>query len=286
MHRTLLAAGTAAAALVLAAVTAAPAEAASYAVSIKTSKTQTDVGTRFTLSGKVTGRGAGGKTVVIERKIGSGKWTKLTTTKTTSKGTYERKLTAKSVGAKQYRVVAGASSSVGRGTSAAVTVTGFTWLTLAEQPTTAQIATVNISRRAGGKTYPHSIVLLGFAGSSAVIWQVDKKCDGFSTSVVVDPAYAADGDAATGDVVSGTDPFSSPDGPRVTAKNGTPTAFKTTTLKGADYFALALDQTEGSEGSTPTVDLLTPKAHCSVTTLPGLRLPESSPMRSGASLLR
>ena len=261
MHRTLLAAaGTTAAALVLTAVTVAPAQAASYAVSIKTSRTQADVGGRFTLSGQVTGRGSGGKTVYIQRRTGSGGWSNVTTTKTSSKGTYKRQLGVTSVGAKQYRVVATATSTVGRGESPAVTVTGFTWLYLADQPTTANGAIVDVPVTVGGATYRKSLVLLD---DFAAVWNLDGQCDVVTSRVAIDQRAASD---APSSVIVGMDTFEKSVVRTATAvKNATAGLNAATT--GVTGMTIGVRSGESSQ-TTPPIDVLTPKAHCSTTQLP------------------
>ena len=240
------------------ALTVAPAQAASYAVTLKTSRTKADVGTTFTLSGKVTGKSSGAKTLTVQRKIGSAAWTKLTTVKTTSTGAYSKAITAKSTGAKAYRVVAPKSGSTGSGTSPSVTVTGYTWLYLADQPVTAVGgAVVDTPRRIDGKTYKKSIVLFG--GSSLVAWNLQQQCDQVTSAVTVDPKFSGPNPQST------TTEIGSTSGTLASAVaqlgSASPLAANAT---GVGYLGFQVD---GDDETTSPVDILSPRAHCSTTQL-------------------
>ena len=240
------------------ALTVAPAQAASYAVTLTTSKQKVDVGRKFTLSGKVTGKSASAKTLRIQRKVGSGAWSTLTTVKTTSKGSYSRAVTARSTGATAYRVVAPKAGSTAQGTSPSVTVTGYTWLYLADQPVTAVGgAVVDTPRTIGGKTYKKSIVLFG--GSSLVAWNFQQQCDQVTSAVTVDPKFSGSNPQSTSTEIGSTS------GTLASAVaqlgSASPLAANAT---GVGYLGFQVD---GDDETTSPVDILSPRAHCSTTQL-------------------
>lgn len=232
-----------------------PAEAAAYGVTLKTSTVKADLNKTFTLSGKVTGSGAGSKSLIVQRKVGSGGWSNYSTVTTRSTGTYSKSFTMPSVGAKSFRVLAPKKGSTTTGTSNAVGVTGYTWLTLIDQPTTAQDAIVNVTRTVQGVTYRKSILL---NSSFAAVWNLGGKCDIFKTGVAVDPLA---GSGAANEPVEAN-----------TLEKG---VVKTAVAKLNTYTALT-GKVSGVTGFTfsPTasnpspVDVLTPKVHCATTALP------------------
>lgn len=255
MHlRTLLV--PAAGAIVVAALTVAPAQAATYAVSITASKTNADVGTRFTVSGKVTGKSSASKSIAIQRRTGSAAWRTLTTVKTTSKGTYRRAITVRQAGAQQYRVVAPASRSTKRGASQAVTVTGWTWLDLYDESylSSGGILTRGYYGQLNGRTPPaHTFTMAG--GSTRIYWNLGSLCDSVHASVEV-PNHGPTSESFTIGRGGDDDVFT------LTAGQSRSLDWDST---GA--YSFTVNHTNGSTSGN-YVALLTPKAHCSAARLP------------------
>jgi len=232
-----------------------PAEAAqpakAYTAFISSSTAKADVGKTFTLTGTIGGTGAGKKTVIIERKVGSADWKKLTTVKTTTKGTFSKKITVKSVGRKKYRVVAPSSASRATGRSAPAIVTGYAWLDLYDQSYLSDgtvvrgwIGTLN------GRTPPaHTFAL---SGDSLLYWNTQKLCDKMSGALelrddgIPPQTVRVEAGATSSDVVVAA---------------GTSVPLPTSLV---DAFGIRIQRTNGDS----YLALTTPKAHCSVTSLP------------------
>ncbi|MEH3033916.1 MAG: hypothetical protein PGN07_07710 [Aeromicrobium erythreum] len=131
MNRSAIAlAGVALAAGVL---VAAPAEAATYGVTLNLSKSTADVGQKIGLSGKVSGSKAAKKKLSVQYRLGSGSWKTVKTVTTSSKATYATTFTVKTAGAAGLRVVAPKSGSTKAGTSPAKPFTGYRWLSLYDE---------------------------------------------------------------------------------------------------------------------------------------------------------
>ena len=95
-------------------------------VSIRTSTA--DVGTSIRVSGKVSGPRAAKKRLVVQRKVGAGRWTTVRKVTTTSKRRYSTSVRISTAGAQQFRVVAPASKKARQGVSRARSLTGWRWL--------------------------------------------------------------------------------------------------------------------------------------------------------------
>lgn len=232
--------------------TAAPAQAATYGVTLTVSTSTADIGKKVTLTGKVSGKGSAKKSVVIQRKTAKA-WKTITTVTTSSKSTYSKAITIRSTGAGVYRVAAKKSGATSTGYSPSRTVTGFRWLWLADQPllTTGQ-AFVNTTVRVLEKRYAHSIELSAFTNTSVVEWRLANACD------------RSDIGAALNNSSLGSEAVS------VTTNDGGKTI---------DAIAGAIQRVEGVSASTRTLGysidnpdhnvlLVAPRVHCSVDQLP------------------
>ncbi len=176
MRRTTLALGLATV-VAGAVLTAAPAQAATYGVTLAASKSTADVGKKVTLTGKVTGKGSAKKSVVIQRKTANA-WKTITTTKTSSKSTYSKAITIRSTGAGVYRVAAKKAGKTTTGYSPSRTVVGYRWLRLADQPLLANGQVFNnTTARVLEKRYSRSIELSSFDNMSSVTWRLSGLCD-------------------------------------------------------------------------------------------------------------
>lgn len=113
----------------------APASAAgTYRVTLSSSRSVADVGQVAVLTGKVSGNGAGKKTIGIDVKVGDGAWKHLGTTRTRKTGAYTYRATVTSAGTMSYRVVVPRSKTVGKATSKTVSLQTWRWLDLYDQP--------------------------------------------------------------------------------------------------------------------------------------------------------
>lgn len=232
-----------------------PAEAAppvkAFTASISTSTAKADVGKTFTLTGTIGGTGAGKKTVIIERKVGSADWKKLTTVKTTAKGTFSKKITVKSVGRKKYRVVAPRSASRATGRSAPAIVTGYAWLDLYDQSYLSDGVVIRgWDGDLNGRTAPaHTFAL---SGDSLLYWNTQELCDAMSGGLELrndgtpTQTVKVEAGATSSDVNVGA---------------GTSVPLPSSLV---DAFGIRVQRTNGSG----YLALTTPKAHCSVTALP------------------
>lgn len=250
MRRTAL---TLALALASALLVAAPASAASYAVTASLSKSAPDVGTKTTLSGKVTGSGAGKKTLTVELRLGNGSWKKVGTTKTSSKGAYSYGFKVTKVGDQALRVVAPKKGKTGKGTSPAVALAGWTWLDLARQPHAVDgSAFVDTTPTISGDAHPKSVELQARAGGSSIFWSLANQCDDAEIDLTL-----YDGAAGTESVTVGTD-----DG----AQSYPVVAFNTygthNVTSQSEYVSVTRD------ASGPIVVITSPRAHCKVDRLP------------------
>lgn len=261
LRRTIMAAaGTAA----LVAATLAPAQAATYAVTVS-APAQADSGALFKVTGKVTGSGAGKKTLKIQRKIGSGPWKTISTVTTTKTGSYTRSVKMASVGQKKYRVVAPAQGRVKQGLSPTRTVTGFTWLTLVGQSHLSRGYTNwDVTARVAETSYPRSVqyATYGSEGDSFDDFNLAGKCDRLRFGLGLDDRSYSES-AQSFSVLGFSDfggftQYFATDGASSTHERYDKTiAGGITTLR----FSASL-----SGGAV--VALTTPKAHCSVSALP------------------
>jgi len=154
-----------------------------YKVSVSISKSAADVGTSIKLTGTVKGAKAAKKRLLVQRKVGSGKWTtvrKVTTTKTRR---YSASVKISTAGAHQFRVVAPKSKKVRQGVSSVRRLTGWRWLDATKQ----RFQDVNAVGSTGpvkiaGKTYPTAWRL---PTSTARYLNPAGSCDAFTASVGV-----------------------------------------------------------------------------------------------------
>ena len=279
MIRTALAAVATTAAV--AALTIAPAEAAAYGVTLTASTAKADVNTTFKLSGKVTGKSAGGKKLVIQRKIGSAAWKNFSTVTTRSTGTYAKTLRMTSVGAKSFRVLAPKKGKLATGKSATKTVTGFTWLLFAKQSHEAvaiggtgggTVTAVDTDARINGKKYSHSLLFYVKEPNHAVgfVTNTANRCDRVAFGYALDdqssdtalPQPVEAGSAKSSNPSDTGDSFVADNAPATTnlqTVNAPITA-------GNDALIMGRNGAEGTERGV--VAITTPRIHCSITELP------------------
>lgn len=237
---------------------AAPAEAASYGVSLTLSRTKADVGKTLTASGKVTGSKAAKKLLTVQRRVGTGSWRKVGTVRTTSKGAFSYAYRVRATGAQSLRVVAPATGSTKLGVSAARAFTGFTWVDLYDAPYQSGGNAVVRGPVAGwtveGRTPPAHT--LGIGSDAYVYWNLDGRCDAWRADVAV-----PDGNPFTSSTIS----FSASENVSLSPTSEAPvTHYLDTQLSAVN--GLTARRVESNMGGL--VYLMTPEAHCSTSTLP------------------
>lgn len=165
------------------------AQAATYSVSIALSTAKADVGQVVKISGTVKGTKSSAKALSVQRKVGSGAWTRLGTVKTGSTGKYSYAHKVTTAGTQYFRVIAPTYGSVKQGVSASKTFTGWAWLWLAQQPHFSGPARSfwDADATVAGTARPHSVISLDEA--RVADWSVGRRCDrGDFTLAVSDAA--------------------------------------------------------------------------------------------------
>ena len=259
MKLRILAASTAAL-IAAATLVAAPAEAAAFGVTLKTSTAKADVNKTFTLSGKVTGTGSAKKSIIVQRKIGSAPWKNYSTITTGTTGTYSKAFTMASVGAKSFRVLVPKTSKLTTGTSTTVKVTGYTWLRLYDQRyLTGGSGGGGIIIRGyygelNGKVPPADTFTM--AGQTSISWSLAGLCDSLHGSVEVNDDGVRPPQTFTIERGSDDDTF--------TIERG---ESRSLDFDATDVGSFTVRHTNGST-SSDYVALVAPRAHCSATALP------------------
>lgn len=92
------------------------------------------VGTAVTVSGKVSGKGAGRSRVAVQVRYGSAAWRTVATPRTTGSGAYSVKVSLAHAGSVQLRTVKSASKFRRAGASRAVTLLASRWIDLTTAP--------------------------------------------------------------------------------------------------------------------------------------------------------
>ncbi len=234
--------------------TAAPAQAATYGVTLTVSTSTADIGKKVTLTGKVSGKGSAKKSVVIQRKTAKA-WKTITTVTTSSKSTYSKAITIRSTGAGVYRVAAKKSGATSTGYSPSRTVTGFRWLWLHQQTQYSAGWIYAGSVEQLGVSYPHSLTLLD--KDSQLSWGLGKACDKLAAKLAV-ADYTGD------DVESQKITVRTSTGSTVYTVGQPPVAIEAATTKGSTF----LDVSRANPGSSVQVHLLSARVHCALDDLP------------------
>ncbi|WP_286930528.1 MULTISPECIES: hypothetical protein [Aeromicrobium] len=177
--------------LVLTLAPATAAEAArkpAYKVSISTSTANPTVGATVKVTGKVKGPKAAKKRLLVQRKVGAGRWTTVAKVRTTKSRKYAVRVKVRTAGKHSLRVVAPKSSKARAGSSRVRGFTGWRWIDLTTQrhadEGTNSVGSVSIA----GRTYPKAI---RFAGGR--YFKTNGACSTFRTSVGVPDTESFDG---------------------------------------------------------------------------------------------
>lgn len=161
---------------------AAPAQAATYSLTLTASHTNRDVGQTLTLTGKVTGSKAAKKKLTVQRRAGAGAWTTIGTVRTTSKKTYSFKHRVTRTGAQSFRVVAPKNGSTKIGVSPTRNITGWTWLDLYDESyySAGGVQRGWVGPVNGGTPPRETLGLYSSDGSDvhgSVAWRTESLCD-------------------------------------------------------------------------------------------------------------
>lgn len=238
-----------AASLVGAVLVAAPAQAATYSVTISISKVKADVGQTIAFSGSVSGKKAAKKTVTLQRKVGSGAWKTVGTAKTNKKKKYSFRHKVSATGSQLFRVVAPKKGSTKAGISPRKAFTGWTWLHLSQQPKYVHgDVRFGFSPTVLDVQRPRSIQLEGVVG-----WQLNNRCDTSDINVVLYPD-------TTGPVTVTSDVGGVED---TTEANSSALSRIDVVTVNAPYLEL-----RNEDSPTIPVVLTSPRIHCSVAELP------------------
>ncbi|WP_313406711.1 hypothetical protein [Aeromicrobium sp.] len=155
-----------------------------YKVSIKIGKTSADVHQNITVVGRVKGPKAAKKRLVVQRKVGAGKWTNVRKVRTNKVGRYATKVKVATAGQQYLRVVAPKSKKARAGVSSRRGYVGWRWLDLTVQPSqTEGDGAVKGPATIAGTTYPKAITF----ENTGTYFNTAGVCDIFkSTAGVVD----------------------------------------------------------------------------------------------------
>jgi hypothetical protein len=237
-------------------VLAAPAEAATYSVTLTASHTNRDVGQTLTLTGKVAGSKAAGKKLTVQRRVADGPWSTIGTVRATSKKTFTVKHKVSRTGAQSFRVVAPKSGSTKTGTSPARSITGWTWLYLTDQPHfTTGGSFVGTKAVVGDTTYARSVELTSGSGTRAISWSLDGRCNASDVDVALDNSQLWS--------VQTVDAETDDGGASQQAMAGERRALDVVT-SASDYVTYSVT------ANTSNVKLVSPRLHCSVSRLPDI----------------
>lgn len=136
------------------------------------------VGTAVTVSGKVSGKGAGRSKVAVQVRYGSAAWRTVATPRTTRSGAYSVKVSLAHAGNVQLRTVKSASKFRRAGASRAVTLLASRWIDLTQAPSATYSAGLNRhSVLMGGKRYTTSFQ--SWLGGMYLQVRPDGKCSTF-----------------------------------------------------------------------------------------------------------
>ncbi|MET3961752.1 hypothetical protein ABIE44_001686 [Marmoricola sp. OAE513] len=182
MRKTLLVALTTLA-LVLGFATLADAATAkkSFKVSIKSNVATSQAGRFIVISGKVSGPGAGGKKVKIQRQYIGGAWTNVATVVTKKSGKYKAVVETPQGGTTSFRVIKAKSSARKAGVSATKALPVYKWLYLDHEPVNSFSSDyqAGLVQQIDGKTYAHSYRFS--AGNSYLAFKLSGLCTTFTT---------------------------------------------------------------------------------------------------------
>lgn len=169
-------------ALVLGTTSLAGAAKPAYQVSLRTSVSSSTADHFITVSGKVVGPKAIGKTVTIQRKYVGGSWVTVATALVRSHGNYSARVETPHGGTTSFRAIKGRSSLRSAGVSPTRSIPVYKWLYLAAQPVLQGGSyTPGVDTTVAGKHYTHAIVV---SSSNGFSYKPGKLCTTLRTDAV------------------------------------------------------------------------------------------------------
>lgn len=242
--------------------TAAEAAKPRYVVSTAVSAARADVGTPVRITGTVAGAKAARKKVYLQRRIGSGRWVTVGSTRTSRSRGYAFRHVVGTAGAQSFRVYAPRSSKRTAGVSAARTLTGWRWLYLTQQPTTIQSfgntssnwVTTGTFPGPGGRAVPASYRMQINPKNSVGITASQLGCDRFRATISTLPSVHPMRFTS----------FAADPAQDVTLNGGTNHVLDV----GLDRRYPVIDLTFAAPIGYTDVTLGSPRLHCSVNSLP------------------
>lgn len=237
-----------------------------FKVSVSIPTSTADVGTSIRVSGKVSGPRAAKKRLVVQRKVGAGRWTTVRKVTTTSKRRYSTSVKVTTAGAQQFRVVAPASKKARQGVSRTRSLTGWRWLDVSTAGAVENLArgtaTLDGRRHAGAWVTPDSNQGMMFATTAG-------RCDLLTVGVGIqstDPTDAAQlmvmqaTTWAGDDVVAGSMQY-------VTVRAGL-VQTRVPVKRQSQAIGVMVDADSGAQGV-----MVAPRLHCSLNSLPRTTVP-------------
>jgi hypothetical protein len=230
-----------------------------YRVTLHTSVSSSTADHFLTVSGRVFGPRAAGKTVRIQRKYVGGSWVTVATPTTSARGTYAARVETPRGGTTSFRAIKARSTLRSAGTSAVRSIPVYRWLYLADQPAESSQMTHGVNYTMNGKQYPHSI---WFFGDGYLAYKLAGLCTKVTT-VAEYVAYTGGSPAQSASLNYGV--WGSGPGGSGTVTLNTGTAVPLTISEpGTQFRAFNISLTE----SGYAVILGTPKAYCNADVLP------------------
>ncbi|MET3961753.1 hypothetical protein ABIE44_001687 [Marmoricola sp. OAE513] len=153
----------------------------SFKVSIKSNVATSQAGRFIVISGKVSGPGAGGKKVKIQRQYIGGAWTNVATVVTKKSGKYKAVVETPQGGTTSFRAIKAKSSARKAGVSATKALPVYKWLYLDHEPPAhgGNDYQAGLAETISGVNYPHSFRFT--QGSSYLQYKTAGLCTTFTT---------------------------------------------------------------------------------------------------------
>lgn len=232
-----------------------------FKVSASVNTANPTVGTTVKVSGKVSGPKAAKKRLLVQRKLGAGKWTTVAKVRTNKSRKYSARVKVYTAGRHSVRVIAPKSSKAKAGTSATRGYTGWRWLDLTKQPHDGGGEIVNGPVTIAGKTYPKAFTFR----ASGIYFNTDSKCTTLRGSVGTPDAADASLLVLTFSNQNLDDDLEY----RTAAAAGAAPKAASYPVSGKSVMAF------GDGGGEGRVSIVAPELRCSINALPAMELPVS-----------
>ncbi|MCW2783733.1 MAG: hypothetical protein JWP74_250 [Marmoricola sp.] len=231
-----------------------------YKVSLRTSTTSSQAGKFIVVSGKVTGPGASGKSVTVQRRYVGGAWVTVASATVKPSGAFSARVETPQGGNTSFRAIKGKSSARKAGTSPVRTTKVFEWLFLANQAGSFQDV-IPFEDTISGVHYTHALT---FEDDSNATWRPSLECTSFTTRISYEKGTTDPADDM--DLVVDTTPVHGADTETsVPVTTGSPKT-ATVSLAGAKYLELSVNGFPGT--GSYDASLGDPKVYCNAPYLP------------------